>query len=608
MQHSILELKSISELLDENFCIPSYQRGYRWGSRQVVDLLDDIIEFARKKARSELKQKEFYCLQPIVVKKEDNEFTVIDGQQRLTTLFIILKYLEQKIKDDYYIENFYKIKYITRDSKDESNHNFLETINSICTPETKNIDFYYMSNAFITIKNWFETNKVNKGDFLNVLLKSDIQNESDKKVDLANNIRVIWYEINNENPIDVFVRLNIGKIPLTNAELIKALFLINTKEENKKIILASQWDDIEYRLSNNKFFSFVNSSKFNRPTKIEYIFDLIANNILLEMPNLQNNDEKRSYYIFNELIQNQKAFVQEFKINENEQNKFEKPDARIEFLWDKVKTYFRIFNELYNNNEYYHLVGYLVHNEINIQRIVDAFINNSKEDFLNFLTKKIKNTILTNKEIHKLTYTDDYKLITRILFLFNVVSAMKGKDSKYPFNLHLSEKWSLEHIHAQNSEKIKQDQDRKSLLKEQKDYVSKNDIMQLNSDSKNVILQKIQNLIDSDKIENEDFDDVQKEIFKLFSDDYNIDTIDNLSLLSKNDNSSLNNNIFPIKRDTIKELDKKGSFIPICTKNVFLKYYSNNVKEAIMWNKEDRAAYLQAIKETLKEYHGEDNV
>ena len=74
------------------------------------------------------------------------------------------------------------------------------------------------------------------------------------------------------------------------------------------------------------------------------------------------------------------------------------------------------------------------------------------------------------------------------------------------------------------------------------------------------------------------------------------------ALLSKDDNSALNNNIFPIKRDKIKELDEKGSFIPICTKNVFLKYYSKNVEQNVKWDKDDRLAYLEEIKETLKNY------
>jgi len=64
-----INLYTISEILGKNFFIPSYQRGYRWAEQQVTDLLNDIYSFAIKKNKSE---KEFYCLQPIVVRKCDD--------------------------------------------------------------------------------------------------------------------------------------------------------------------------------------------------------------------------------------------------------------------------------------------------------------------------------------------------------------------------------------------------------------------------------------------------------------------------------------------------------------------------------------------------------
>ncbi|HHO42693.1 MAG TPA: DUF262 domain-containing protein, partial [Epsilonproteobacteria bacterium] len=66
-----LQLKSISELLDKSFYIPSYQRGYRWTKQQVEDLLDDIWEFHQNVDDG------FYCLQPIVVKENNNKWDVI---------------------------------------------------------------------------------------------------------------------------------------------------------------------------------------------------------------------------------------------------------------------------------------------------------------------------------------------------------------------------------------------------------------------------------------------------------------------------------------------------------------------------------------------------
>ena len=109
-----IELKPVESLLERNFFIPSYQRGYKWTGQQVKDLLNDIYEFASIPNKT---AEEFYCLQPLVVKKCDvntiavNElnskfdnniwYEVIDGQQRLTTIRILLNYLRRvHLKDD----------------------------------------------------------------------------------------------------------------------------------------------------------------------------------------------------------------------------------------------------------------------------------------------------------------------------------------------------------------------------------------------------------------------------------------------------------------------------------------------------------------------------
>ena len=84
-----IELKTISELLGMDFFIPSYQRGYRWTEHQVRDLLNDIDSFKSS-------DEEWYCLQPLVVKKrEEGGWEVIDGQQRLTTIFLIIHYFNE---------------------------------------------------------------------------------------------------------------------------------------------------------------------------------------------------------------------------------------------------------------------------------------------------------------------------------------------------------------------------------------------------------------------------------------------------------------------------------------------------------------------------------
>ena len=90
---SDLRLKPVGKLFGEKFIIPSYQRGYRWTGGEVSKLLDDVKDFFD---RDDIKKESFYCLQPLVVcksKEFPDSWEVIDGQQCLTTIFLILRNL-----------------------------------------------------------------------------------------------------------------------------------------------------------------------------------------------------------------------------------------------------------------------------------------------------------------------------------------------------------------------------------------------------------------------------------------------------------------------------------------------------------------------------------
>lgn len=110
-----LEEKTIGDIKGE-FIIEAYQRGYRWSTDEIEHLLNDIDEVV---------DGQNYCLQPIVVKNVGGVYELIDGQQRLTTLYLIMKYLSLELN--------YSIEYTTR--KSENGHigskELLENINTI---------------------------------------------------------------------------------------------------------------------------------------------------------------------------------------------------------------------------------------------------------------------------------------------------------------------------------------------------------------------------------------------------------------------------------------------------------------------------------------------
>lgn len=144
VENNKISLKPVKELFGMNFFIPDYQRGYRWGTKQVEDLLRDLEEFYESICEAE-SSKIIYCLQPLVVMEKDNKYIVIDGQQRLTTVKILLSCLGDN--------NNYSVEYQTRDkSKD-----FLDKINEQHGDEwKKNADFFHMYHAKETITEWLK--------------------------------------------------------------------------------------------------------------------------------------------------------------------------------------------------------------------------------------------------------------------------------------------------------------------------------------------------------------------------------------------------------------------------------------------------------------------
>lgn len=590
-----LILKTINELLGENFYIPHYQRGYRWTEKQVKDLLNDIWSFTNQKRTGEY---EFYCLQPIVIKTktwdEDGDeikgWEVIDGQQRLTTIYIILTYLAKEfmkvenLKDDYG-KSLFTIRYETRPGSAE----FLRDLKN----DYSNIDFYFMSKAYETAKQWFTCgdnvkDRSDREKFLSTILG---------RADHGSSVQVIWYHVEQSvDSLDLFTRLNIGKIPLTNSELIKALFLSNSSFDNdedgnkKKLEISLLWDEMEQRLNDEDFWAFLtNQSQMLYSNKIELLFDMISD---------RNETEVDPLYTFLHFL-----------------NKVKTSDTSLWEIWLMIERYYQTACEWFKNKNLYHKIGYLISIGENLKSLIEKSLESRKDVFEDRIDNLIRESV--KFDIDDLTYDSNqgYRNIERILLLFNIESIRGNQciNEFYPFKFHKSVNWSLEHIHAQNSEgldKTKKDPWLK-WLKYHKSLIG--DLIQEINDSErfnlfSALLHEIEEL-DRDRITWEKFSDLSMRISEQFteiSDKKNEDIhgVSNLALLSQHDNSALNNSVFEVKRRELIEMDKRGSYIPICTRRVFLKYY--NPKPAsehyYFWSAEDRQNYLNEIKSVLENY------
>lgn len=614
-----VKLESVANLLDKNFFIRSYQRGYRWDDNQVTDLLNDLQFFIDQPEKSE---EEFYCLQPIVVKKlsvedkgklarlsfgDESIYEVIDGQQRLTTITIILNFLKESLKEEIVLEKIPSITYEAREKSQKIVSNFNKYINS---EEDKaefesNIDFYHMKIVYESIFNWFENQeKKYKIRFLKLLTSYKI-----------NCIKVIWYEVEeSDNSIEVFRRFNVGKIPLTNAELIKALLLKENESVDNtiKYSISKEWQQIENNLQSKFFWGFLRPSK-TYASRIEYIFDLIF---------LKAKSESKDKVSFNRSYGTDKHNV--FRYFSNEINN----STELQTVWDKVNKVFEKLLQWYNHSQHYHYIGYLQNKEERKEKniIFDLLSQNfeTKDDLTSTLVNQISDeckSYFKNGNI-ALDYQSSKSSLRNLFFLLNIESyihlsqSSKGEEIyRLPFNLYSSVNYDIEHIDSQA------EKDKNALKSEAKIELLKDlEIdygFEIGDNFTESLLPLFRDLEIDDKwkfdnINQEKIDPVFELTIKLVDDFLEKDSdkmndkekggIGNLTVLNDSINRSYGNSYFNTKRRLIIEEDKRGVYIPVATKNVFLKYFSGITKKHTRWSKSDANNYQSQMTNTFAKF------
>ena len=576
-----LEEKIIGEIKGD-FTIEAYQRGYRWGEDEVKHLLEDI---------NEIPDGQKYCLQPVVVKNVNDKYELIDGQQRMTTLYLIMKYLNVFVDDIKY-----SIEYTTREGSKE----LLKKIDEIdLSSPPSNIDELFIKKSYGIIKTWFDGEKSKMMSFANKLQKY---------------VTIIWYEVDeDEDSVSIFTRLNIGKINLTNAELVKALFLSRGKkdsegryagnpygiEEKKQHEIALGWDSMEKDLHDEKFWSFITNEKSDRyPIRMELLFDMI------EMkPGNESN-----FYTFN-------RFYERFK---NSDNKYE--------TWEFIERYMQQLKEWYNDFDLFHHIGFLVATGTSVKSLLDIAMSTDnpikKSEFRLKVLEMIRQRMIFKvgeEEIDyaELNYEKHSEYIQYVLLLFNVETIrQKGDENiRFPFERYKNEgTWSLEHIHAQNSESLKTNQEWKDWLEIHKKSLEGLEVSSEGKKQIDDVISKMDAVISHiDEIGykgsiRDEFNAVAPAVINILSDGDDksqMHTLSNMALLTVGENATLNNSTFDVKRMKIIDMDKAGDYIPICTRNVFMKYYSSSDTKLHFWSEEDRKGYISAINNVLYDHKEE---
>lgn len=552
------------------FFVPGYQRGYRWTDTQVRTLLNDLWEHCNASVQKE------YCLQPVVVrhKPEDNCYELIDGQQRFTTILILLLYIKDELNQNFDIK--YTLEYETRPDTAK----FLTDING--SQADDNIDFFHIYQAKNSIAKWLDSILEKDHTLYKITILFRLLDY------LSTKTKVIWYEVgDDEDPISLFTRLNIGRIHLTNAELIKALLLKNydgdvvDRERRERSL---QWDDIEknLRCDNDELWYFITSKKSDGyPTRIELLFDMMAN---------KKDNERDRYFTF---------FWFENEIKQR----------GVKNVWEDILRNFLQIKEWYADRVMYHKIGYLISSDsASMADILNIAKGRRKSELLQEIKTLIANSInfkLKEGDTYSdLNYEKNYKEINKLLLLFNVESIIAEEVyQRFPFGKYNTAEWSLEHIHAQNSQGLK---NKDTQIEWIKMHIKSVKAVSPNGQHES-LLNELETIVKYEKIESRgSFDELFNAVCNALSENTDteyIHTISNMALLSRCDNSALNNSTFDVKRNQIIEMDKKGAFIPYCTKMVFLKYYTPSSDNQIhFWGERDREAYISAINKTLKPY------
>jgi hypothetical protein len=344
---------------------------------------------------------------------------------------------------------------------------------------------------------------------------------------------------------------------------------------------------MEQSLHDEDFWSFItNIPAETYSSRIELLFDMVAGKKSSEP------DPLYTFLYFMKTVRNSSAALWQ--------------------IWLDIEQYYLTLGEWYKNKNLYHKTGYLIAVGENLKTLITSSLTTAKDAFEAALDQRIRSYV--NVDIEGLDYENDSKQIERVLLLFNVESIRSNAalTEKYPFRYHKSTAWSLEHIHAQNSDGLDRTKkiiwldwlrDHRSLMADLTGELSEPATVARLS----ALISEIDQ-ISEEKLTWERFSELSERIIRLFTEEgdgaEDIHSLANMALLSQAGNTSLSNAVFELKRRKIIEMDKEGQYIPVCTRRVFLKYYNPGpaATQIAFWSREDRRYYIDEIKNELSAY------
>lgn len=578
------------------FNIPDYQRGYKWDAKDVEKLLDDLKKFEDSNRTPD----SFYCLQNItlVPSKEKDILNVVDGQQRLTTLFILLSYYKNN-KDGKNDFNPEILKYSIREKTAATLTDLYDLDGSknmwgnLSPTNAEHRDEYYILTVANKIREWFEEN--------------DLAFET-----VWNKVKLIVNKIDGKTEETIFANINGGKVTLDGADLVRAVLMTRSAKEKTpnsaqktnefRVRMGMEIDTINYWWSNSdvkKYYqqllpnALEEDSTFNQ---VEYPISLLYKlfyEINKNNPKLKNKHENFSFDFF--------EYGTDFD---------EKTDNNFYEMYKEILSLHYTLKDWYNHQQIYHLLGYLFFNfkgnNINLDTIWNEIWQNTKKksEFVDELKKLISNEL--EKFVEEGSSTDEEKrknllgrisninedwydsdATLKILPLMDVIhfaseeDTSKKKKGRLPVSYFKSYSEDKEHIMCQNPRENDESIRRKDAVDFLENFFKDSDVKTLEE------YKKLMDKIKKGKEEFQDDDvlsDEEKQKFESFLHSYSLNSLGNIVLLDGAVNKSYGNAPHNEKVSRlVSEYFGNQHYIRPFTISVFLEKDSKEVKKEWHW-------------------------
>lgn len=646
---------AIGELLDGRyFFIPAYQRGYRWTEKQVGDLLRDLLSFANDDKK---KDYDFYCLQPVIARPitnsdkiaalfgeglrssvlEKGAWEIIDGQQRLTTLFLIFRYLIRQrgwsasaLYEMMDGAEEYHIVYATR----KGSSAFLEGLsldsldNLAGDPEKDNIDFFHMGKAFKYIDSWFKTEgkEINKRFGLGGDVE-DIQNTirrllGSRKGNKKGSVQVLWYQLEEneeKSSIKEFQKINTGKIKLTDAELIKGLFLMSRNFDKGDRIssssLALDWEFIENTLHKDNFWYFLQKRGTDMVNRIDLVFSLLYKSHVLASVDDEALWDSKLAEIDRDLGDTTKSTIFRFYYDRFEGLDETSLHDAVADAWDEVMELFRMLDDWYCTPSLYNTVGLLSQMGEDLSHLVVKFSSMGEDstqvDFREYLLSRVRHhlrgvdvdvdgrRILTEyaSRNHGLIFNLLLTLNIHILNLQNSRFESESDIYKFPFDVLSYQQWDIEHIDSFHTNQMKKESEKVSWIES-----ALSDVPDLSDEDRERVCAMV-----AGKNYEGAITLLKRVVEEADADEKIKNSIGNLTLLDSSTNRNYGNSLFCTKRRIIIERMKQGIFVPVGTQYIFYKFFDQTGTNRSKWTMDDMVKYQSYLYDMLESYIAPDN-